>query len=34
VATLSMLPRDKSISKLNPVSAYLIFFPFNTESKN
>jgi hypothetical protein len=28
VSTLSMLPRDRSISKLNPVSAYLIFSPY------
>jgi hypothetical protein len=27
VSTLSMFPRVRSISKLNPVSAYLIFLP-------
>ena len=29
VSTFSMLPRDRSISRLNPVSAYLIFLPLH-----
>ena len=29
VSTLSMLPRDRSTSRLNPVSAYLIPVPFS-----